>query len=527
MYWMLVFLSGALSIYFILLFYGSLNDYFLDYLFNSDSLYLPSIYQDLFVENGKVSSWVFNSSPNFVPDMLIYFPLNYLIGNFKLTTLFFSFLQHIILLALLFSLFRRFVGKHESSLHALVFLTTIIFILPYFAADDYYLSFLFLSNTFHFGTFIMALVSLNLALLFIERKSYFVLLMLMMVQIIAFLSDRLFLVLFTGPAFMTFALNFKNRQSLILAISQVVAASSGFFLFNNLKGFFSIHLSDPHRIFEFSYLFDSLDMMLQQIAFYFKDFNLVSIILILTLASFILTAIIIVRNYRSLIFAAKSEKILLYFLFSFFFVPAVIIAPILNGSYTGFDTVRYIVFALYLAIFNLPLIIWFYRSGINKLFFKLAPVVLFIVLLGYGVILTKKGNIGEQISQMANYYPEVVRNADNIAIQEGLKFGLANYWEAKHITMLSKSGLKIYAVHDDLVTFYHVSNRDWYYGCTKCEIGERKFNFIILNRFINRDVINHFMEEDHKIVNIEKIEMIITQPFVMNRKTTRPAIFEQ
>ena len=68
-----------------------------------------------------------------------------------------------------------------------------------------------------------------------------ILVLLIFIQIVAFLSDRLFLVLFTGPAFLTFALRWKNRQSLVLAISQICVALIGFVLFNNLKGFFNLH----------------------------------------------------------------------------------------------------------------------------------------------------------------------------------------------------------------------------------------------------------------------------------------------
>jgi len=524
--WILLFLSGGLSLFFIVLFYGSLNDFWLDNLFNTDSLYLPSLYQDFFIDSGKVGSWVFNSSPNFVPDMLLYFPLNYLTGNFRLTTIVFSLVQQVILLMLLYNLFRRFFGKNEISYHILVFLLTVIFILPFFTANDYYLSFLFVSNTFHFGTFIMALASLNLAFWFMEKKSYPVLILLIIIQIIAFLSDRLFLVLFTGPAFLTFALTYKNRQSLVLAISQVGVALVGFILFNNLKGFFNIHLSLPHRISEISYFFDSLQMMMQQFVVYFSNANLVALILILTFVSFVFAAIIVIRNYRSVIFSAQPDKILIYLLFSVFFIPAVIMAPLLNGSYTNFDTIRYIVFAFYLAIFNIPVILWFFREKINTQIVQLSGIILFVGLLGFGIFLTTKTNLGQQISKMTNYYPALVERVDKVVVEEGLKFGLANYWDAKHITMFSKSGVKIYAVKDNLKAHYHVSNQDWFYGCSDCTIGEKEFNFILLNRFVDREAVNYFLNEEHKMIKNDNLEILITKPFVMSRKTNRPAMFK-
>jgi len=523
--WILLFLSGGLSLFFILLFYGSLNEYFLNQLFNTDSLYLPALYNDFFIENGKVGSWVFNSSPNFVPDMLLYFPLNYFTGNFRLTTIVFSLLQQILLLTLLYCLFRRFFGKNAPNYQALVFLLSIIFVLPFFLANDYYLSFLFLSHTFHFGTFLMALLSLNLAFFYLDKKNNLILALLIFIQIVAFLSDRLFLVLFTGPAFLTFALRWKNRQSLILAISQLCVALIGFVLFNNMKGFFNLHLSMPHRFTEIGYFFDSIGVLIDNFAFYFSNSSFISLMLILSFTSFVFTIIIVVKNYLKILFDEHIDIHLVYLLFSAFFIPAVIAAPLLNGNYTGFDTIRYIVFAFYLAVFNIPLILWFYRSKISEQSIRLTGIILFVGLLGYGFFLTAKTNLGQQIRHLTNYYPELVESVDNVAIQEGLKFGLANYWDAKHITMFSKSGVKIYAVKDNLKAHDHVANRDWFYGCSDCTIGEKEFNFILLNRFVDRDATNYFMNEEHKMIKNDKLEILITKPFVMSRKTHRPAIF--
>jgi len=247
--------------------------------------------------------------------------------------------------------------------------------------------------------------------------------------------------------------------------------------------------------------------------------------LILSFTSFVFTIIIVVKNYLKILFDEHIDIHLVYLLFSAFFIPAVIAAPLLNGNYTGFDTIRYIVFAFYLAVFNIPLILWFYRSKIGEQSIRLTGIILFVGLLGYGFFLTAKTNLGQQIRHLTNYYPELVESVDNVAIQEGLKFGLANYWDAKHITMFSKSGVKIYAVKDNLKAHDHVANRDWFYGCSDCTIGEKEFNFILLNRFVDRDATNYFMNEEHKMIKNDKLEILITKPFVMSRKTHRPAIF--
>jgi len=522
--WILLFLAGLMSLYFIVLFYASLNDAYLDQVFNTDSLYLPSLYNDFFIEHGMVSSWHFNPSPNFVPDMLLYFPINFLTGNFRLTALIFSLIQQTILLVLLYALFRKFFGKGSNPYTPMIFLLSIAFIVQYLIANEYYLNFLFVSNTFHFGIYLMALLCLILAFRFIEKKNFYVLILIIVLQIIAFLSDRLFLVLFTGPAFITFALNWKNRRSLILAIAVIIAALIGFILFNNLNTYFHIRIGTPHRINKISYFYESLHTFIEQVTIILAHHSLVSLLYILSFVSFIFSGIIVIGHYRAIYTPEKPQLPLLYLCFSFFFYPMVILAPIFNGNFTGFDTLRYVVFAPYLAIFNIPLILWFYRSYISRRIIQAISVLVFAGFLVFGIVLTLKINPVKQIGHIANYYPAYIERVDKIATEENLKFGLANYWDAKFITMFSKSGIKVYSAKDDLNAYYHVSNEDWYYGCSKCETGEKEFNFVIFDRFQNRDVINSLINNGARLIQKDGLELLITKPFVMSRKTYKPVM---
>ena len=39
---------------------------------NSDQLYLPSLYEDLFVSHGSLRAWVLPPAPSFFPDLVLY-----------------------------------------------------------------------------------------------------------------------------------------------------------------------------------------------------------------------------------------------------------------------------------------------------------------------------------------------------------------------------------------------------------------------------------------------------------------------
>lgn len=59
-----------------------------------------------------------------------------------------------------------------------------------------------------------------------------------------------------------------------------------------------------------------------------------------------------------------------------------------------------------------------------------------------------------------SYSPEIAKSLDAIKDADPLKYGVANYWDAKLITMFSKKGIKVYPIHDGLIPYTHVTNQN-------------------------------------------------------------------
>jgi hypothetical protein len=95
------------------------------------------------------------------------------------------------------------------------------------------------------------------------------------------------------------------------------------------------------------------------------------------------------------------------------------------------------------------------------------------------------------LSEIFNYYPETVSIIDSIAKEHKLKYGVGNYWYAKHTTMFSKEDLRIYTVNDYLSPWFHVTNKNWYFKNGKGKYGNPKFNFILLD---NLNLKNPYFE---------------------------------
>jgi hypothetical protein len=79
------------------------------------------------------------------------------------------------------------------------------------------------------------------------------------------------------------------------------------------------------------------------------------------------------------------------------------------------------------------------------------------------------------------YRPPLVRFMDEVAPAKGLRYGYAGYWQARMITLLSRSGVRSYAVNGDMTPFLWVSNEDWYRQLQNDGAAPPKVDFVILD----------------------------------------------
>ena len=84
------------------------------------------------------------------------------------------------------------------------------------------------------------------------------------------------------------------------------------------------------------------------------------------------------------------------------------------------------------------------------------------------------------------YAPPLVRDLDSYARLYGLKYGVAGYWQARLITLLSKTGLRVYQVDRNLRPHHWVSNIEWYSEALEDRDRPPVFSFAVLHDgFIN------------------------------------------
>ena len=61
-----------------------------------------------------------------------------------------------------------------------------------------------------------------------------------------------------------------------------------------------------------------------------------------------------------------------------------------------------------------------------------------------------------------DYYPSYVECIDEHAEELGIKYGVAQYWQARPITELSRVGLRVVQVLRDLSVYHWCNNKYWY-----------------------------------------------------------------
>ena len=82
---------------------------------------------------------------------------------------------------------------------------------------------------------------------------------------------------------------------------------------------------------------------------------------------------------------------------------------------------------------------------------------------------------------LSEYVPDFVRALDQEARQYGMKYGIAGYWQARLITLLSRTGLRAYPVNGSMQSFPIVSNREWFVESVSDRTSTPCFSFVVLN----------------------------------------------
>lgn len=520
-------LSLLLIVLFSLLVFATLTPQQVSVYINSDTLYLPSIFRDIFIDSSGLKGWNLNAAPNFFPDFLIYSAINLVFPDFRLAGLIFSILQ-VLTIALLFNAILKTLSKDIGYAHLTVTnLLLLLFPLSALISGDFVFTFYIYSISYHTGAFIMAMVSLLFTLRALQMQGKWNVQLLAVFVFLGAFNDKLFIPAFVFPLVAVIPYLFDNekrsiaRQLLITTISSTAISIVAFLVIKRL-GFISI-ISTDWKMFNFSNIIPSFNVMFTQYANYIKNGSVSGVVIILTLFVFIVLSAYLVPILRQIYRGIKGgSRIRLsiqdaFALFAWFFIPIVVFTPVINGSYFSPAILRFNIHAYYFGILLVGFLLFlFWGSGKGFAMLSALSVIISLVLLAS---VYSKRRIDINFDTLLKYYPERVASIDSFASETRSYYGIATYWNAKLPSMLSTEGVRIYHVFPDLKIWYHVTNRNWYYKEGKGVHANPKFRMIVMNGFDSTKVVQTLGQP----LEIQKYPESDTEVWLMNEFEFDPA----
>jgi hypothetical protein len=472
----------------------------------SDTLYLPCIYTDWFIDKSNMDGWHLNPAPNYFPDMPLYFLLMFITNNFILSSFLFSFIQILFLGFIFFQLFKAIFPNTSPYYKLLIYSLLTFYLLDFFILkNNFFYIFHLVSNSYHTSAFVIALVCLLFTMKYIQSKKYIWLILILVIGFLEVISDRLIVVMYVIPAGTLIIFLFKRitiKASINLLMVNLLFTVIGLYVFDkiNSEGYKQEGFTTPKNLevitHQFEVYFGQIWMIIR--SFRIRAFTIYAFIITLFLMGYVFVKALKKSNSLTLAFYAG---------FSIVFSLGVICAPMLTGRYTGEDCIRYNIYPFYLTVLNLAVFLYYLKKSENiKRIGVYAVIGLSGFILTFGIL--KFNYTG--LKEFFNYYPETARLVDDLAEKENLKFGVASYWDAKKITMFSKKNVKVRAVFDNVSIYLHVANENWYYN--------NVYNFVILNNFGDTSLYKTILRDIEVVSNTNALKLIKARPFTYKKE---------
>ena len=497
-------------------------------------LYLPSIYKDVIIDRTGLAGWNLNAAPNFLPDMLVFFIIRSFFSSFIPACFTFTLMQ-ILTFIILLSFLYKIIFKNLNYIH-LSFASLLLgmFLLAYLVNQDFVYSFYMLSISYHMGAFIMSILCFILIFKFLASEKQLYLILLFIVSLLSVINDRLFVIMFSIPVFSLLwmlAIKKERKVSILkILISNLIALLLGLFLFRMLRLSGYIHIiSLSWKAFNFDNIVPALKIFLEQHWFYISKLDFRGIIDLLFITGFIShVSFLIINLSKALKGKEYNRNELLYLLIFTAFLFLTLMAPIINGSYVSQAILRYNIYSLYAGVFSFGFLIYKLQSS-YKISLNYLAIILVILIITETVFIINKissQNIKKELSEFMNYSPEKVKCIDELSQEYNLKYGIAEYWDAKQITMLSKQNVRVYTVLGNLGAWYHVTNQNWFYKDGKGKYANPEFNFVFTNNLHKDNITNQLGSPADTLHCSNGTEIFIYPEFEFDKKTRKPTIKE-
>ena len=468
--------------------YSSMSEADLSYMFNSDTMYFPSLFRDVFKDGYGLSGWTLPGAPGFFPDMFLYFIVAFFFENPVYTAFFYGIIQYIVLLLLSNLLISEISQKNKFLLYSAVNLSISAFLLLHLLANDFIFTFHIISFSYHLGPFLLALTAFIFLLKYFKtfKKKY--LIVISIISFIAIFNDKLYIVIFSIPAvFSLFFISKNNAKNVLLFnLYNILSVIFAIFIFKQFMNLKIADIANNFKMFSFTGISDSFSVFKEMIFSYFLRYNFFTVFLIIVSVSLLFSIIFLAFNTRKF-FDKTDDKpaskiVFLYFLITTVSASGILIAPLITGNFVDVSCLRYNFSGFVLLFINFfPILFIWFETG---KYYKLFRIILFICLLFVFGFTTKtffEKNDSAKLKQYFEHKPAYVPCFDKNISEKKYKYGVGTYWISKTSALFTASGARIYTVYDESMYPYpHCSNSNWYSENTG-DFSMPIYNFILIN----------------------------------------------
>lgn len=482
---------------------------FLRNVYNADILFPFSLYQGLFSQTSH-TDWVFGGYTPFI-EILAGFIFWFFSRHIHTTFLLYAIFQPILLTFSLLFLAHRIFGRNAKVTALIVIFSALPIYL--FAFGQFPSAWPLFTWYLHITTMAFSIMSLGLLIQQItspsqknSKLSSWVILIVLIV--IASMSDALFIAQFTIPAvlmiiFFIFMKLIPFRRGAYAGLAVLYATAAGLVLYRlpSLWG-------SDRLVFYGSYIRPSVKLIVENLDALVKiipgawDGSLWGNIL--WVLFYLICSILFLTNKKYIQEGLSSIRGKLAIVYAFFFIQMVM--NIGSGLVSLTLGTRYFLPIIFVPLFwGWPFVLLARPAWIRYLRGQrmMIPVALSVVTI---LILSTTNSSPRSLPELQHTPQKFVECLDEKSVQYRLHRGMANYWQARPVTLLSKTGLVVVQVDPDLKPFRILNNSDGY---------RDDFDFVIISNnmqpgyWMDRNIVLSKFGQPASTFFCEKSEILV------------------
>jgi hypothetical protein len=431
-------------------------------LYNSDAFYLPTLLKNL-QASLTLQGWDLPPSPYFFPDLLLYFLVAQLTDNLYVTMALFGVAQILLFLGGI-SLLQRAIFGASRQRHTLLLLSTTVFLLFLATGKETAFTYAILS-AHHFGCLLVLPFALLLMLRVLQASTASIWSLpqfwglLLLVGLTTF-SDALFVIQFVVAALATMLLlHYVSKQpsphTWWLSVGLGLAALGGPLLRQYLFG--SQKLAEYTSLTGNEWRISLSELWAWASITAFQN----PLLTLFWVSSFLTLLISLWLAYQHHGSSTAPVATLLFFVLS---TLGTVAAVIVTGNFPNEFSTRYLLSALIL-----PLIVgWpslvIQLEPLRRQFIQPRGALVQGSLAGILLIVAQPFVQWRALATLPHFTDPFVACMDQATRERQLHNGLAHYWQAMYLSLLSQNDLHVVQVYPDLTPHLWNNNRDWYRG---------------------------------------------------------------